>query len=150
MRSRNIEFIIRRVKPRTQLFPFFEGEDVQKFCFPKLLEVTMTNGTFQGGETVIAEPTILDQGVSAATTPYIQFRVATQNHKYGPYNAPTDVYTVNPYDDEEGLPELYTSTSTILNADTFSLQLQPQGEYFGFINGTMTLRGQTSGAQATV
>ncbi len=150
MRSRNIEFIIRRVKPRTQLFPFFEGEDVQKFCFPKLLEVTMTNGTFQVGETVIAEPTILDQGVSAATTPYIQFRVATQNHKYGPYNAPTDVYTVNPYDDEEGLPELYTSTSTILNADTFSLQLQPQGEYFGFINGTMTLRGQTSGAQATV
>ena len=150
MRSRNIEFVIRRVKPRTQLFPFFEGEDVSKFCFPKLLEVTMQNGTFQVGETVIAEPTILDQGVSTATTPYIQFRVATQNHKYGPYNAPSDIYTVNPYNDDEGLPELYTSTSTVLNVDTFSLQLQPQGEYFGFINGTMTLRGQTSGAQASI
>ena len=49
MRSRNIEFVIRRVKPRTQVFPFFDGEDVQKFCFPKLLEVTMQNGTFQVG-----------------------------------------------------------------------------------------------------
>ena len=150
MRSRNIEFQIKKVKPRTQLYPFFEGEDVGKFCFPKLLEVTMENGTFQVGETVIGTPNILDEGSPTSTTPYIQFRVSTQNHKYGPYNAPSDVYTVNPYDDEEGLPELYTSTSTVLNVDTFSLQLQPQGEYYGFVNGTMTLRGQTSGAQATV
>ncbi len=150
MRSRNIEFVIRRVKPRTQVFPFFDGEDVQKFCFPKLLEVTMQNGTFQVGETIIGTPNIFDEGGATATTPYIQFRAATQNHKYGPYNAPDDIFTVNPYDDDEGLPELYTSTSTVLNVDTFSLQLQPQGQYFGFINGTMTLRGQTSGAQATL
>ena len=37
-----------------------------------------------------------------------------------------------------------------LNVDTFSLQNQPQGDYYGFINGSMTLRGQTSGAQATI
>ena len=101
MRSRNIEFIVKNVKPRTQLFGFFDGEDVAKFCFPKLLEVTMSNGTFQVGETIIATPSILDEGASTTTTPYIQFRVATPNHKYGPYNAPTDIYTVNPYNDGE-------------------------------------------------
>ena len=150
MRSRNIEFVITRVKPRTQLYPFFEGEDVAKFCFPKLLEVTMNNGTFQVGETVIASPTILDNGSQVASTPYAQFRVAVQDHKYGPYNAPTDVFTANPYDDDQTISSVYTSTSTILNVDTFSLQLQPQGQFYGFLNGTMTLRGQTSGAQATV
>ena len=150
MRSRNIEFVITRVKPRTQLYPFFEGEDVAKFCFPKLLEVTMNNGTFQVGETVIASPTILDNGSQLASTPYAQFRVAVQDHKYGPYNAPTDVFTANPYDDDQTISSVYTSTSTILNVDTFSLQLQPQGQFYGFLNGTMTLRGQTSGAQATV
>ena len=139
-----------RVKPRTQLYPFFEGEDVAKFCFPKLLEVTMNNGTFQVGETVIASPTILDNGSQLASTPYAQFRVAVQDHKYGPYNAPTDVFTANPYDDDQTISSVYTSTSTILNVDTFSLQLQPQGQFYGFLNGTMTLRGQTSGAQATV
>ena len=150
MRSRNIEFVIRNVKPRTQLFPFFEGEDIAKFCFPKLLEVTMTNGTFQIGETVIATPSILDEGARTASTPYIQFRVASPNHKYGPYNAPSDTYTVNPYNDEEGISAVYTSTAGLLNVDTFSLQNQPQGDYYGFINGSMTLRGQTSGAQATI
>ena len=129
MRSRNIEFIVKNVKPRTQLFGFFDGEDVAKFCFPKLLEVTMSNGTFQVGETIIATPSILDEGASTTTTPYIQFRVATPNHKYGPYNAPTDIYTVNPYNDGEGIAEVYTSTASLLNVDTFSLQNQPQGDY---------------------
>jgi len=150
MRSRNIEFIITKAKPRTQLFPFFDGESVAKFCFPKLLEVTMNNGTFQVGETIIATPSILDEGARTSTTPYIQFRAAVPNHKYGPYNAPTDTYSVNPYLDEQGIPEVYTSTATILNVDTFSLQLQPEGQYYGFLNGTMTLRGQTTGAQATI
>ena len=150
MRSRNIEFIVKNVKPRTQLFGFFDGEDVAKFCFPKLLEVTMSNGTFQVGETIIATPSILDEGASTTTTPYIQFRVATPNHKYGPYNAPTDIYTVNPYNDGEGIAEVYTSTASLLNVDTFSLQNQPQGDYYGFINGSMILRGQSSGAEATV
>ena len=150
MRSRNIEFIVTKVKPRTQLFSFFDGEDVSKFTFPKLLEITMSNGTFQVGETIIATPSILDEGARIATTPYIQFRAAVPNHKYGPYNAPTDTYSVNPYLDDQGIPEVYTSTASILNVDTFSLQLQPQGQYYGFLNGSMTLRGQTSGAEATI
>ena len=150
MRPRNIEFVIKGVKPRTQLFPFFDGEDIAKFCFPKLLEISMQNGTFQVGEKVIASNAIVEQGLATPATPYCEFRLATPNHKYGPYNAPSDTFTANPYDDEEGISEVYTSTATLLNVDTFSLQNQPQGEYYGFINGTMTLRGQSSGAEATV
>ena len=36
MRSRNIEFISKRVKPLTRLYAFFEGVDVTKYCVPKL------------------------------------------------------------------------------------------------------------------
>ena len=53
MRSRNIMFTSRRMKPNTQLYSFFDGVDVTDFCTPKLLEISMTEGTFQIGENVI-------------------------------------------------------------------------------------------------
>ena len=147
MRSRNIEFVIRNAKPRTQLYGFFDGQDVEQFCFPKLLEITMTSGTFQVGEEVWGN----GSGFIGNSGGDLRFRVATPNHKYGPYNAPSDTYTVNPYADDESIPEVYTSTSKILNVDTFSLQLQPQGQYYGYVaGGSMTLRGLTSGAEATL
>jgi len=148
MRARNLEFVIRGCKPRTQLFGFFEGEDISGFVFPKLLEITMTNGTFQVGETVWGN----GAGFIGNSGGDLRFRVATPNHKYGPYNAPSDIFTANPYDDNQGIPELYTSTSTIINVDTFSLQNQPQGDFYGYIAGGagMKIRGQTSGAEATI
>ena len=148
MRPRNIEFVITGAKPRTQMFGFFDGEDVREFCFPKLLEVSMTNGTFQVGETVWGN----GAGFFGNSGGDLRFRVATPNHKYGPYNAPSDVFNINPYNDNEGIPEVYTSTSTVLNIDTSSLQNQPQGDWYGYIAGGagMVLRGQTSGAEAVI
>ena len=35
MRSRNIEFVAKKVKPLTQLFAFFDGQNVTKYCVPK-------------------------------------------------------------------------------------------------------------------
>ncbi len=52
MRSRNIEFTAKKVKPLTQLYAFMDGQNVTKYCVPKLLDITMTSGTFQVGETV--------------------------------------------------------------------------------------------------
>ena len=145
MRSRNLEFIIRNAKPRTQMYGFFDGQDVSAWCFPKLLEVTMESGVFQVGEEVWGN----GSGFFGNSGGDLRFRVATPNHKYGPYNAPSDIYTVNPYDDNQSIAEVYTSTSTILNIDTFSLQLQPQGQYYGYVaGGEMRLRGLTSGAEA--
>ncbi len=145
MRSRNIEFTCKRLKPFTRVYSFFSGIDVNSYIIPKLLDITMTSGVFEVGETVIGSfdtPNIL--------SPTIKFRVAQQNHKYGAYNSPSDVYTTNPYNSATTIPELYSSTSTILNVDTYSLSNQPQGQFNGYVAVGMKLRGQTSQAEATI
>jgi hypothetical protein len=150
MRSRNVQFISKKVKPLTQLYAFFDGKDVTKYCVPKLLEINMISGVFQVEETVIGT---MDQiGLGENTTnqsPRITFRVAQSNHKEGPYNTPTTTYSQNPYTSQTLQPS-YSSTSNILNVDTFSLSNEPQGSFSGYVESGMRLIGQTSGAQATI
>ena len=151
MRSRNIEFISKRVKPLTRLYGFFEGVDVSKYCVPKLLEIEMLSGTFEVGETVTG--TVVQTGLGPDTTDTaanITFRVASANHKEGAYNIPTKIYPENPYVAGQDLPATYSSTSTVLNVDTFSLQAEVQGQYQGYVETGMTLRGSTSGARANI
>jgi hypothetical protein len=152
MRSRNIEFTAKRLKPFTRVYSFFAGVDVNKYITPKLLEITMTSGTFQVGETVEGSiVTTANSGLGVIESdPKITFRVASSNHKYGPYNNPTERFTANPYDSFQQIPSNYSSTSTILNIDTYSLSLQGQGQFFGFIQSGMRLKGKTSGAEATI
>ena len=145
VRSRNIEFTAKRLKPSTRMYTFFDGVNVNSYAIPKLLQISMLNGIFEVGETVVGT---FDS--SNPNSPYIRFRVANQNHKYGPYNNPTDIFTLNPYDINQTIPEIYSSTSSILNIDTYSLSNQPQGLYYGYVSENMKLKGQTSGAEATI
>ena len=62
MRSRNVEFVSKKMKPLTRMYAFFDGVDITRFCVPKLLEISMTSGTFQVGETV--EGVMLRTGLS--------------------------------------------------------------------------------------
>ena len=149
MRSRNVSFFAKKVKPLTRLYPFFDGQDVSKYCVPKLLEIAMTSGTFQVGETVVGRPKEVGIQRLAPGAPGITFRVAQANHREGVYDSPDVVYRENPYN-AQPLSETYSSTSTLLNIDTFSLSNQPQGDFFGYVATDMTLVGQTSGAQATI
>tara|TARA_B100000941_G_scaffold51876_1_gene33188 strand:- start:1136 stop:8653 length:7518 start_codon:yes stop_codon:yes gene_type:complete len=143
MRSRNIEFICRRLKPNTRLYPFFDNIDMQKYVVPKLVEITMVSGTFGAGEIV--------EGSRANTTnDAIRFRLANQNHKYGPYNNPSQVYKQNPYDPASSISSTYSSTTTLLNVDTAALELQSASGFYGYITTGMKLVGQSSGAIATV
>jgi len=147
MRSRNIELISTRMKPRTRFYAFFDGVDVTNYVTPKLLEVAMDSGLFQTGETVFGyTPQELSDGSPAS----FAFRLASPNHKDGPYNAPTSVYGVNPYVNAAGISTVYSTSSTLLNVDTFSLATQVQGGFFGYVQNGMKLQGQTSGAQATI
>ena len=157
MRSRNIEVRVTKCKPLTQLYPFFDGVAVDKYCTPKLMEITMQSGTFQVGETVIGK--LPGSGIPAEGTdvPAIRFRVAQANHRAGPYNAPTEVFLKNPYISQVGatgletflgtpgtvqlasasggatdLPATYSATSSILNVDTKSMSDQAQGDYYGY------------------
>ena len=52
MRSRNIEFVARRLKPTTKLFAFFDNVEMKKYAVPKLIEIQMISGTFQVGEDI--------------------------------------------------------------------------------------------------
>ena len=175
MRSRNIEFRMTKCKPLTQLYGFFDGVAVTKYCTPKLTEITMQSGTFQVGETVVGTMPGSGQPAEGTNVPAIRFRVAQANHRSGPYNAPTEVFLKNPYISQVGatgletflgtpgvvqlastnsgatdMPSTYSATSTILNVDTKSLADQPQGDYYGYVNQTMELRGSSSGATAVV
>ena len=150
MRSRNVEFVSKRMKPLTRMYAFFDGEDVTRFCVPKLLEISMVSGTFAVGETVTGRVnrTGLDQD-TGNTAASITFRVAQSNHREGPYDVPTATFRENPYNNTP-LSGAYSSTSEILNVDTFSLSAEAQGEFFGFVAPGMVLTGGSSGAQATI
>ena len=151
MRSRNIQFVGSRVKPSTRHYAFMDGRNVTPYCVPKLLEIAMISGTFQVGETVTG--TTRPLGVLPITnddaSPSIRFRVAQSNHLEGPYNSPTKTYTTSPYGSNI-VPSSYSTTSTTLNVDTFSLANEAQGTYWGWIEQDMILVGGTSGAQATI
>jgi hypothetical protein len=151
MRSRNIQFTNKNVKPLTQLYAFFDGVDVTKYCVPKLLEINMISGVFEVGETVVGvvRATGLGPTQTGPNATKINFRVAQANHKEGPYNIPNTTYPRNPYSGQV-LSATYSSTSTILNVDTFSLSNEPQGSFSGHVESGMVFVGQTSGAQATV
>ena len=130
----------------TRVYPFFDGVNVSRFVVPKLIEIEMETGVFEVGETVCS----FDYNRKPVPGDYIQFRVAQQNHKYGAYNAPTDVFTTNPYDQSVTISDTYSTTSTTLNVDTYSLANQPQGQFYGKISTGMKLRGKTSGAIAKI
>jgi hypothetical protein len=153
MRSRNVEFISKRMKPLTRMHAFFDGEQVDEFCVPKLLEISMTSGTFQIGETVIGRMTTPGLAPVArrlvGEEPRITFRVAQANHREGEYNAPNQVFRESPYDGTS-MSAVYSATSTILNVDTFSLSNEAQGQYSGVIAEGMILKGSTSGAEAVI
>jgi len=140
MRSRNIQFSVSNIKPSTQFYQFLDGNSGVDFI-PKLIEISNPSKAFVVGETVI--------GTSGGNN-LISFRVAAPNHKYGPYNAPSTTYTINPYIRTESIASGYSQSSKVLNVDTVSLSEEAQGKYSGYLLRGMQLVGQTSGSVATV
>ena len=179
MRSRNVQFHATKCKPLTRMYAFFDGVNVDKWCTPKLLEIKMTSGTFQVGETVTAS-TISPQSQWRRPIGDCRFRVCQANHREGPYNAPTAIFKDDPYITQSSgpavetaitafmgtpgvtqlrseatssatsMPSTYSSTTSILNIDTLALSQQAQGDYFGYLQTGSKLVGQTSGATAEI
>lgn len=151
MRSRNIDVTATKFRPFTRLYSFFDQVDVNKFIVPKLIEIEMIHGSFSIGETVFGR---LNNGGSqqnnSSSVPRIDFRVATSNHKYGPYNNPTDIYDESPYDRNVFVNSAYSESSNTVNIDTFSLSSEDFPQFSGYISSGMILTGRTSGAQAKV
>jgi len=147
MRSRNTQFSSSNLKALTRYYPFIDGQgniDVT----PKLLEVTNdlgltsdgTEGVFEIGETVV----VWNNNVQI-----MSFRLASPNHKSGPYNNPTTTYDLNPYNKDVSIPSDYSQSSSILNIDTLSLSEDATGElYGGYLVKGCVLIGTSSGASA--
>ncbi len=148
VRSRNVAFVSQGIKPLTRMYAFFDGREVSRFCVPKLLQISMSSGAFQIGETVIGTMSNSSRD-RQDSVPYIQFRVASPAHREGSFNTPVRTYKENPYT-EQSISTTYTSNSDLLNVDIQSLSDITQTDYFGWVSNGMTLRGQTSGAIATI
>lgn len=148
MRSRGVEFFARNLKPLTKFYQFLDGNGSVNYV-PKLLEIANDDSlqnygastAFEIGETVIG----YSQNKSL-----IRFRVASPNHKKGKYNDPSETFNINPYVKTENIPSAYSSSSKVLNVDTFSLADKSQGAYDGYVTKGMLLVGQSSGAIAYV
>ena len=147
MRSRNIEFTGKTFKPYSQLYAFFDGEDVNNFIIPKLIKIRMLTGTFVVGELVTGSMSTDTITEINGSTPTITFRVAKSNHKYGQITSPDDIYIKSPYDESYTIPEEYSSSSILLNVDTKTLAQQNQSLYSGFIRSGMKLRSNSAEAE---
>jgi len=154
MRSRNVRFDAINLKPYARHYQFLNGNSDVDFI-PKLIEISgdislsnygsdSTLNPFEVGETVI--------GYSGGANPkeLISFRVAKSNHKFGRFDDPKLVYGQNPYVPNELLQDTYTTSSKVLNVDTFSLASEAQGLYSGYLEIGMKLIGQNSKAAAFV
>ena len=134
IRSRNVEVSVFRMKPRTNFFGFFDGQKIDDYLIPKIIEVikdpsvdNRTNATpFVPGEIVTGE------------TSGCKFEVDPANN----------FYEYNPYDDTE-MPSSYSSTTNFINIDTDKLAAQAVGDYFGNFQVGEVLVG-ASGAKAVV
>ena len=144
MRPRNIEFEGSKLKPRTRVYPFFDGTNVSRYCTPKLIQIEMNSGAFSVGEKI----TNLSNKRGSVISKF-NARLAAINHKDGDYDVPSKVYTINPYNGQS-IATQYDSVSTLLNIDTYSLTRDPQGRYSGYIEVGTILIGEESGATATV
>ena len=60
----------------------------------------MSSGTFEVGETVVGVMQNTGLGSPGEAEANITFRVATLNHREGPYNSPTLTYAENIYNNQ--------------------------------------------------
>ena len=142
MRSRNIEFVCQKLKPRTKFFAFFDGIAIpKKLITPKIIGVVKDPSTdsktnnipFQIGETVIVKKGNKKIRFSA--------RIA----------APNENMQINPIDGTDiSTTTDYTSNLTFINIATKSLADQVKGSYYGSPKINDYLVGETSGAVAKV
>ena len=143
VRSRNIEIVGRKLKPNTRYYVFMENIDMSAYAVPKLLPITMNRGSFSVNDIVdSANP-------PGSATASIRFRVASANHKIGPYNNASEIYSNNPYN-RESLSSAYSSTSTILNVDTGGLAFHTTPDHLGWVKKDMKLVDINGNAEATI
>ena len=174
MRTRNIKFSASTMKPSTSVYAFFDGQDIGKYIIPKLLEISMVTGTFQVGETVIGTNSNGDEFIrfkvaqsnhkfgpfddpttTYTANPYFQFTPLTKGtsvlvDNIIPLSGDQTSIEGSASSDISQVPELYSSTSALLNVDLDTLAEKADNTFYGYVEKGISLTGQTSNAQATI
>ena len=147
MRSRNTQFIATNLKPSTRYYQILHGRTDLDFV-PKLIEIATDSTLNTAGAT---KAFVVGETVTGYVddVELIKFRVCSPRHKFGPFNNPTSIYTINPYNKTESISETYSQSSKILNVDTTALSTEAQGLYSGYLTVGMKLVGD-NGAEAYV
>ena len=84
MRSRNIQFVSKNIKPNSEVAPYFNSQIVSNYCFPKLLQIQMITGKFGIG----------DEITGTSSSGNVKFKILRPNHKY---DTPQRSFNTNPY-----------------------------------------------------
>tara|TARA_Y100000004_G_scaffold130685_1_gene147367 strand:+ start:782 stop:8344 length:7563 start_codon:yes stop_codon:yes gene_type:complete len=137
IRSRNIGFNVDRLKPRTQMYMFFDGVNVTNYVIPKVIELVKSSTAdpksnetpFVVGETVVGQTSGCRIKVAAANDGY----------KTDPYGTGTAT-----------LLESYASQTPYINVDIEAMATTVNPNFYGNMNVGEVLVGQTSGARAVV
>ena len=150
MRSRNVMFATSGLKPFTRHYHFLDSgvPDI----VPKLIEITMSSGTFRVFEDIKVEVNGTQIGLIRSQAP---------NHKFGDNDRPEvgaglgspnaliEKYQVDIYDRTRPAPsETYSATSRLFNVDCIGLANLEK--YFGYVVKGAKLTGVSSGAVAIV
>ena len=154
MRSRNVRFNAEGLRANELHYQFLDGNDDVHYI-PKLLEISPDSSLSNYG----SDSSLNEFKMGETVTGYsddingeeiISFRLAKSDHKQGDFNNPSRTYSNNPYFPEETLQANYTTSSKVLNIDTFSLASEEQGLYSGYVEKGTKLVGHESGATAYV
>ena len=150
MRSRNVSIYANGLKPLTKHYHYLDNGTPD--IIPKLIEISMTSGTF----------TVFEKARIELNGEQIGFvRVQKPNHKFGDTSRPdvgaglgspsvtVEEYTIDPFDRNRPAPSAtYSATSQLFNVDVNSLANDE--EFYGYVVKGARIIGETSGAVATV
>ena len=137
MRSRNIRYTINRAKPKTRMYGFFDRKPITQYCTPKLIELVKNSSEDARTNETPFVPGEIVKGLSS------DCRLKCLK--------PNSVYDTNPYtDNNEALPDSYSSQTTILNNNSAQLANIKRPNIRGNIQVGEVLVGLTSGARAVV
>ena len=150
MRSRNVAFAANGLKPFTKHYHYLDSGIPD--LFPKLMEITMSSGTFNLYENVSIQLNGQEIGYVKSKAP---------DHKYGDDNViavpnglgspstTVEKYSVDPFDRTRPAPSsTYSATSKLFNCDVDALSNEES--YYGYVVVGAQLVGETSGAVAIV
>ena len=129
IRSRNVSFFGRSLKPLTRHYQFLDNHSNVDFI-PKLLEIANSTSLETSGSSESAFTSGETIKVYEGSNEIGRFRLAKSNHKEGSFKSPSRTYNINPYAKKENLPTSYSQSSKTLNIDLNSLSDEAQGRFF--------------------